>query len=55
MIASIKIRSLGLMLLVSPATITLPVFRDMMQTHDLVSGNLIQFNNNGIRTWYSDE
>jgi hypothetical protein len=51
----LKIHSLGVMLLASLATITMPISRSMAQTHDLVSGNLIQFNDNGAWTWYSDE
>ena len=43
------------MLMVSLVALTLLVSRSFAQLHDIVSGNLVQFDDNGIWTWYSDE
>jgi hypothetical protein len=37
------------------ATLTLSVARCFAQSRDIVNGNLVQFDDNGIWTWYSDE
>jgi hypothetical protein len=43
------------MLLVTLTTVSLPILRGVAQTRDQVNGNLVQFDDNGIWTWYSDE
>jgi hypothetical protein len=53
--ASLKIQSSVVMLMVSVAALTLLASRSFAQPRDLVSGNLVQFDDNGIWTWYSDE
>ena len=52
---SLKIRSLIVMPMVLVAAFTLSGAHCFAQSHDLVSGNLVQFDDNGIWTWYSDE
>lgn len=53
--SSPKTRSSVFITVVLVATLTLLVTRCFSQSRDLVSGNLVQFDDNGIWTWYSDE
>jgi hypothetical protein len=52
---SLQIWASEAILLASLTIIFSPVSRGIAQPHDLVSGNLIQFNDNGAWTWFSDE
>jgi hypothetical protein len=51
----IKIRSSVVALIIFLVALTLPVSQSSAQPRDMVSGNLVQFDDNGIWTWFSDE